>query len=104
MTLDLLKMWREGSPAGDGGTPEASTGSAGAQPRGDRTARQDPGRERPWKSGETVMVTLRLRRPVVEAVAAAVDASPIEFGSAADFYRRAIEHELQRRGLLKTYK
>jgi hypothetical protein len=50
------------------------------------------------------MVSLRLRRPIIEAVEEAVKGSPIEFGNAADFYRRAIEHELARRGLLKTYK
>lgn len=92
--------------AGDGGTREASTGSAGAQPSEDRPARQGSAKasRRPWQAGETQMVTMRLRTPVVEAVAAAIEASPIEFGTAADFYRRAIEHELQRRGLLKTFK
>lgn len=108
MTIDLFKMFREGNPAGAEEPSEASTAggsaAAGAQPREGRTARQEPGKERPWKSGDVQMVTLRLRAPIVDAVEQAVRESPIEFGNASDFYRRAIEHELARRGLIKTFK
>ena len=90
---------------GDGEPSEASTRSAGAQPREGRTDPKDPGRgPAGGKPAEVQMVSLRLRRPIIEAVEEAVKGSPIEFGNAADFYRRAIEHELARRGLLKTYK
>lgn len=111
MTLDILSLFSPKEPQGsdDRGTTDPSTRSAGAQGREEREATRQgtegqPQAQRGGKAGETQMVTMRLRRPIVEAVEEAVKGSPIEFGNAADFYRRAIEHELARRGLLKTYK
>lgn len=49
-------------------------------------------------------VNFRVSQAMHEAVQEAVRDSPIEFGSVSEFYKRAAEHELRRRGLLKTYK
>ena len=59
--------------------------------------------KRPPRKTETVMVNVRVRRAVIEAINQAIQASPIEFGCVSDFHRKAIEHELQRRGLLETF-
>lgn len=49
-------------------------------------------------------VYVRLSRAMLSAVEKAVENSPIEFADRSEFIKRAIEHELRRRGLLETYK
>lgn len=91
------------------GPREGSTGaSAGADPsEGRRPAQRAavaPAASSSTSSAETVKMQVRIRQVVLDAIDAAVVGSPIEFADRSDFVRRAIEHELSRRGLLKSFK
>lgn len=87
---------------------EGSTRSAGADPsEGRRPARRaaaSTAGSSSSSSADTVVVHVRMRRAVVAAVDEAVKQSPIEFANTSDFVKRAVEHELQRRGLVRTFK
>lgn len=52
----------------------------------------------------SVQTYVRLPEAMLKAVDKAVEDSPIEFGSASEFIRRAVETELRRRGLLAAFK
>ena len=104
----VLDLFTKETAVGGQEPSEASTGSAGAQPReGRRPARRaagGTGASSSTSSADTVVLHVRTRRVVVEAIEAAVQGSPIEFANPSEFVRRAVEHELARRGLLKTFK
>jgi Arc/MetJ-type ribon-helix-helix transcriptional regulator len=51
---------------------------------------------------KTVPVNMRLPRQMVDAIAEAIKAHPMEFRTAADFYRTALRNELERRGTVKS--
>lgn len=104
--LDLFSS-KDTAVAGQG-PREGSTGaSAGAHPsEGRRPAQRAAAKAASpaTSSADTVVMHVRMRRPVIDAIAQAVEGSPIEFANASDFVKRAVEHELARRGLLKTFK
>jgi len=53
---------------------------------------------------KSTQVAIRMSKQTVDAIDKAIKGSPIEFQTRSDFVKRAIENELRRRGLVKTYK
>lgn len=107
----LLDLFKTENASGNGEPRPASTAggsaAAGAQTGEGRKARKAGVTTRAnvaSSTPETVVLHVRVRPAVAEAIGAAVEASPIEFANPSDFVRRAVEHELQRRGLVKTYR
>ncbi len=87
---------------GDGGGTEARGSKA---PEGAEALPSDPVQAAGAAGARAgLAVNFRVSQAMHEAVQEAVRDSPIEFGSVSEFYKRAAEHELRRRGLLKTYK
>lgn len=90
-----------------GETTDASTGvSARAADGGDtrrpREGEKDPRGRKPLPI-PMYAINVRFPETMFPLVAKCIEESPVEFGSTADFIRRAVENELRRRGKIKKF-
>lgn len=90
-----------------GETTDASTGaSARAADGGDlrrvKEGKKDPRGRKPLAI-PMYAINVRFPETMFPLITKCIEESPVEFGSTADFIRRAVENELRRRGKIKKF-
>lgn len=100
-TLDFDRVREETTTNASTGAGRARAAGGGGDGRKSEKAKDPRGR----KPGPFPMYAINVRFPEVMAplVAQCIEESPVEFGSMADFIRRAVENELRRRGKIKKF-
>ena len=108
MTTDKRTSKSAASERGRRGeTPDASTGGSargadGGDTRRPREGEKDPRGRKP-AAIPTTAINVRFPKTMFPLVQKCVEESPVEFGSFAEFVRRAVENELRRRGKIKKF-